>query len=147
MIITTIISLVLIFLTVIIHYRGLCWVACASKEWDTGNFIVPPALMFFIALLHLFEIVIYAIVFFLMYNHTDLGGFTEQFKPDLWNYLYFSGANYTTLGMSNFYPTGHFKILSFTEALNGFMMLTWSATFFYATAGRFFKHDNEKENY
>ena len=138
MIVTSFISLILILLTVVIHYRGLCWVACLSKEWDTRNFFVPPILMFFIALLRLFEIIIYAAVFYLLHEFTDLGGFTEKFTPHAWNYLYFSGANYTTLGMSNFYPTGHFKILAFTEALNGFMMLTWSATFFFSRAGQFF---------
>lgn len=138
MIITSFISLFLILFTVIIHYRGLCWVACLSKEWDTKNFFVPPILMFFIAVLHLFEILIYALVFYLMHEFTNLGGFTEKFEPHVWNYLYFSGANYTTLGMSNFYPTGHFKVLAFTEALNGFMMLTWSATFFSQKPDNFF---------
>ena len=142
MIITSFISLLLILLTVIIHYRGLCWVACLSKEWNTQSFFIPPLFMFFIAVLHLFEIIIYALVFYLMHEFTNLGGFTEKFEPHIWNYLYFSGANYTTLGMSNFYPTGHFKVLAFTEALNGFMMLTWSATFFFSKAGQFFHENN-----
>lgn len=145
MIAASLISLFLIFITVIIHYRGLCWVNCLFEKWDTQIFYVPPFLMFFITVLHLIEIIIYALVFFFMHHFTDLGGFTEKFDSHIWNYLYFSGANYTTLGMSNFYPTGHFKILSFTEALNGFMMLTWSATFLYAKIGHFFKPDKGNE--
>ena len=138
MIITTFISLLLIFITVTIHYKGLCLLACYSKKWNTDNFFVPPYLLFLIALLHLLEISIYALVFYGLHKYSSLGGFTEEFNNQLRDYLYFSGANYTTLGMSNFYPVGHFKILSFTEALNGFMMLTWSATFFYSWAGQFF---------
>ena len=72
MIVTSFITLILILLTVVIHYRGLCWVACLSKEWDTRNFFVPPILMFFIALLHLFEIIIYAAVFYLLHEFSHL---------------------------------------------------------------------------
>lgn len=145
MIITTFISLALILATVVFHYAGLCWLGCIYKKYGTDNFYVPPLLMFGIAIIHLLQIILYALVFYVMHNFTNLGGFTEAYQPEIWNYLYFSGANYTTLGMSEFYPTGHFKILSFTEALNGFMMLTWSATFFYSLAGQIFDNKNEGE--
>ena len=101
--------------------------------------------MFGIALLHLLEIVMYAGIFYLLNTYTDLGSFTEKFKPILRDYIYFSGANYTTLGMSDFYPQGHFKIFAITEALAGFMMLTCSATFFYATAGQFLNNEGENK--
>ena len=137
MLTASLLSLILLFLTVSIHYCGLKYIADLAKRWNTGKFLVPPVLMFFIALLHLIEITFYAGVFWLLQNYTDLGSFTKEFEPILRDYLYFSGANYTTLGMSNFYPEGHYKIFAVTEALAGFMMLTWSATFFYSAAGRF----------
>lgn len=43
---------------------------------------------------------------------------------------------YTTLGLSEFSPTGHLKLLTGFEALLGFVMLTWSATFFYSISHR-----------
>ena len=144
MIIATFLSLGLILMTVSIHYCGLRCIAGLARRWDTSKFFVPLVLMFGIALLHLLEILIYAGIFYALNTYTDLGSFTEKFKPIFRDYLYFSGANYTTLGMSDFYPQGHFKILAITEALAGFMMLTWSATFFYATAGQFL--NNEKTN-
>lgn len=137
MTIATFLSLAMLFMTVCIHYCGLQYIAGLAKRWDTSRHIVPLTIMFSIALLHLLEIVIYAGIFYLLNTYTDLGSFTEKFKPVIRDYIYFSGANYTTLGMSDFYPKGHFKILAITEALAGFMMLTWSATFFYSTAGQF----------
>ncbi len=137
MAIATFSSLALMFMTVCIHYYGLRYIAGLAKRWDTSKHIVPLIIMFSIALLHLLEIAMYAGIFYLLNTNTDLGTFTEKFKPVWRDYLYFSGANYTTLGMSDFYPKGHFKIFSLTEALAGFMMLTWSATFFYSTAGQF----------
>ena len=144
MIIATLLSLVLLLMTVCVHYCGLKYVATLSQRWNTSRHIVPIFLMFCIALLHLLEILIYAGIFYLLDIFTDLGSFTSEFKPILRDYMYFSGANYTTLGMSDFYPQGHFKIFAITEALAGFMMLTWSATFFYSTAGQFL--NNERKN-
>ena len=144
MFIATMISLGMLLMTVGIHYCGLRYVAALARRWNTEHFLIPPVLMFLIALLHLLEILIYAGIFYGLHKYTNLGSFTEEFKPVLRDYLYFSGANYTTLGMSDFYPVGHFKILAITEALAGFMMLTWSATFFYSAAGKFLDQEEKK---
>ena len=145
MIVASLISLLLILVTVVIHYRGLCWLSCFYTSRHHPKNIRLPLVMFGITCVHLVEITIYSGVFFWLHNFTEIGGFTEAFENNVWDYFYFSGVNYTTLGMSEFYPVGHFKVLAFTEALNGFMMLTWSATFFYSLAGQFFRsHGQEK---
>ena len=141
MLVATTISLLIIIITVFVHYTGLRGIAGLANRWDTSRYFVPPLLMFLIALLHLVEIVFYGWVFYLLDQYTGIGGFTSKFEATARDYLYFSGANYTTLGMSNFYPEGGYKILSISEALAGFMVLTWSATFFYSTAGQFFNRD------
>jgi hypothetical protein len=65
-----------------------------------------------------------------------LGSFTPGFGGEFQDYLYFSTISYSTLGLSSFSPTGHIKILTGLEALTGFIMLTWSATFFYNLTGK-----------
>ena len=137
MFIATVLSLFMLFATICIHYSGLKFISFGAKRYDTSSHFVALILLLCIALLHLLQIILYAFAFYLLLNFTDLGSFTSEFKPVLRDYIYFSGANYTTLGMSDFYPQGHFKIFAITEALAGFMMLTWSATFFYSTAGKF----------
>ena len=143
MIIATLLSLLMLFMTVCVHYCGLRYIAGLARRWDTSKHIVPLTLMFGIAMLQLVEILMYAGIFYYLHTYTNLGDFTEKFKPISRDYIYFSGANYTTLGMSNFYPEGHFKIFAVTEALAGFMMLTWSATFFYSTAGQFLNNERK----
>lgn len=59
------------------------------------------------------------------------GGFTETFEKSALDYLYFSAASYTTLGLSRFEPTGNLKIVTALEALTGSLMITWSASFGY----------------
>lgn len=132
-------SLLLITLNVLIHYVGLRGVAELARRWNTDRYFVPPVLMFFLTILHLMEILFYAGVFYGLHVFTDLGSFKGDFDPIFRNYLYFSGATYTTLGMSNFYPAEEFKMLVVVESLAGFMMLTWSATFFYSQAGKFLR--------
>lgn len=137
MIVVTLISFSMILATALFHHHGLCWIACQYSDRGKSRFYALPVTMFGITLLHLAEISAYAILYFFLNTQTDLGGFTDSFVSTIWNYLYFSGANYTTLGLSEFYPTGHFKVLTFTESLNGFLLITWSATFFYSMAGHF----------
>lgn len=144
MILASFLSLALILITVVIHYQGLCWLSCFYQSRKSHANIRLPMIMFGMTCLHLIEILLYAGVFFLLHHYSTNGGFTEAFEATVWNYVYFSGVNYTTLGMSEFYPTGHFKVLAFTEALNGFMMLTWSATFFYSLAGQFFQNPDSQ---
>lgn len=119
------------------HYAGLYSIARLIKKVGTENYSMPPLIIFLIALLHLVEILVYAVVYYVLHVFTNDGGFTQKFDPIFLEYVYISGSSYTTLGMSEFYPTGAFKFLTMSEALNGFMMLTWSATFFYSTAGQF----------
>ena len=142
MTIATLLSLLLLLATICIHYSGLKYIALLAKQYDTSHHHIAIFLMFGIAILHLLEIALYAGVFYILNTHTNLGSFTAEFKPVFRDYFYFSSANYTTLGMSDFYPKGHFKIFAATEALAGFMMLTWSATFFYSAAGQFLNKKN-----
>jgi hypothetical protein len=143
MVTITLISFAVFFFMIFLHYAGLRLIAEGARRFNREKILVPPFLMFGIGVLHMLEIILYALVFYVLHVYTDLGGFTEEFKPVPNDYIYLSGANFTTLGMSNFYPTGHFKVLAVSEALAGFMMLTWSATFFYGAAGQFLS-DEEK---
>lgn len=51
----------------------------------------------------------------------DIGGL-----PD---FVYFSAVVYSTLGFGDIFPIGAVRFLAGTEALTGFAMLTWSASF------------------
>ncbi len=71
-----------------------------------------------------------------------LGEFTKEFKPIFRDYFYHSLVTMTTLGMSEFNPEGHIKFITAMQSLLGFMMLTWSATFYY----KLFSLDNPSES-
>ena len=51
--------------------------------------------------------------------------------------FYFSITSYTTLGIGDIYPTGQARLLSGLEALNGLVMVTWTASLTYIHMERF----------
>ena len=57
----------------------------------------------------------------------------------LLSYAYFSVTTYTTLGFGDIVPTGPIRFLVSVEALTGFVLITWSASFTFLEMQRFWK--------
>lgn len=139
------ISLGLIFLSSTFHFLGLKFTAHVSCNWNLHDYIVPPIMMFMVSLLHVIEVTVYAGAFMFLDQVTSLGGLgPDTSKFSFIDYFYLSGINYTTLGMVNYKIQGQFQILTVMEGLNGFMMLSWSATFFYSTIGKILQEEGPK---
>jgi hypothetical protein len=48
-------------------------------------------------------------------------------------------TTYTTLGFGDIVPVGPVRFLTSVEALTGFVLITWSASFTYLEMNRFWK--------
>jgi hypothetical protein len=72
-----------------------------------------------------------------------LGTFEGAVVTDAMSYLYYSGVIYTTLGLGDIEPQGHIRIIAAMEALNGFLLITWSASFTFLAMGRLWPRDNQ----
>jgi hypothetical protein len=53
------------------------------------------------------------------------------------DFYYLSLSSYTTLGIGDIYPTGPLRVIAGIEALNGLVLIGWSASFTYLTMERF----------
>lgn len=53
------------------------------------------------------------------------------------NCLYFSAETYTSLGFGDLTPVGPVRLLAGVEALNGLLLIGWSASFTYISMERF----------
>ena len=60
--------------------------------------------------------------------------------------FYFAITSYTTLGIGDLYPTGAFRIISGIEALNGLVMVGWSASMTYLYMEKFWHLRARKPN-
>lgn len=80
---------------------------------------------------HVLEIGLYAIVLAVLCQLPGFGGIEGAFDGTATGFLYFSMTSYTTLGIGEVYPVGPLRLIVGVEALNGLLLITWSASFCY----------------
>jgi hypothetical protein len=98
--------------------------------------------------LHLFEVVLYAIAIS-VHEIAGLGSLAGAVDPSsswLENHIYFSIASYTTLGIGDIVPHGTLRLVSGVEALNGLILIAWSASFTYLVMERFWGEAHSSGN-
>ena len=67
----------------------------------------------------------------------DAGSLTGTAGFSLANCMYFSAETYTSLGFGDLTPVGPVRLLAGVEALNGLLLIGWSASFTYLAMERF----------
>lgn len=144
MIATLFISLVLVTATLLLHYEALR----LTSRWIVDLPIHPRARMIVVLAIaivsHLLQVLLYALVYLAMIEDGRFGtiggvathpGFAEMF--------YFSITSYTTLGIGDLFPHGAIRIVSGIEALNGFVLVGWTASFTYLKMERYWRVPEE----
>ena len=136
MILAVVLSIFLVVTTFLFHYRVLLWLGFNTPKLKikTQTQVLVIVLVLFFA--HLTEIGIYALVYHWSVSAFGLGQFQGGLVGDPMSYLYYSGVTYTTLGLGDIHPHGHIRFITATEALNGFLLITWSASFTFLAMGR-----------
>jgi hypothetical protein len=118
----------LLVLTVSLHYAFLKWLTGLFRS-NLHQAVKLVSIVSCLFIAHLIEIMIYALVYYISARLPDFGGLQSgSFTQDL-NALYFSFIAYSSLGTSDLVPTGWVRILYGLEALNGLLLITWSASF------------------
>ena len=67
--------------------------------------------------------------YYFMINSGVFGSLHGNFNNTLLDCTYFSFTNYSALGVSDVEPIGHIRFLVGLEALIGFVLITWTASF------------------
>ena len=80
---------------------------------------------------HLVHIALYAGAYLLLEFQFAVGGIEGPDSGEVNDAIYFSIVCYTTLGFGDVYPSGELRLLSGIEALNGLVMVTWTASMTY----------------
>lgn len=140
---TIVIAFGLVAVTFVFHYRVLLWLSLATQKMKikTSTQVLMIVLVLFLA--HLIEIGVYALAYAGSVNTLGLGEFQGSLVNDLMSFLYYSGVIYTTLGLGDIQPVGHIRFLTATEALNGFLLITWSASFTFLAMGHLWPWANK----
>lgn len=82
---------------------------------------------------HMIHALLYALAYLGLEEIGGFGTIGGERGHSLEDAFYFSITSYTTLGIGHLFPTGALRIISGVEALNGLVMVGWTAsvTFIY----------------
>lgn len=134
---------VLIALATVIHYEVLgtlnAWLPALAIPSRSKLLVVIFAA--FVA--HGLEIALFGAALFVLIKYMAVGTLTGAAGFSLINCLYFSAETYTSLGFGDLTPTGPIRLLAGIEALNGLLLIGWSASYAYIAMERFWNAGGE----
>lgn len=136
-------SVALVVICVLLHYEVLRklsgWLSRLHQLHRTRVLVLILGLL----VTHLIEIWIYALGIGLLDGMAGFGRIMLLHDPaagnDWLDYVYYSFVTYTTVGYGDMVPTGPIRFIAATEALNGWVLLGWSASFTFLEMQRFWR--------
>ncbi len=137
MLIASVFAALLVVLSTFTHYEVLRLLSA----WVPRIRVRPRARLLAVLLGtffgHLVGVSFYALAYFYLRDRFDLGNFGGTFADVFTSYLYFSAETYTTIGLGDIYPLGPLRLITGIEALNGLLLIGWSASFTYLAMQKF----------
>jgi hypothetical protein len=137
MLITIAVALLLVGACVLIHFELLGMVSRTIPHLAVpmrSRVLVVIGVAF---LAHLLEICLFAAAYGAMHPFPRFGAIGGDFSGSVLDFFYFSITSYTTLGVGDLFPHGPLRLVAGIEALTGFVLIGWSASFTYLSMERF----------
>ncbi|MGA9423117.1 MAG: ion channel [Rhodanobacteraceae bacterium] len=129
-------------LCVLIHYEALSLLSRHLGHLGVRRRRRVLYGIFGVLAVHVVEIWIFGMAYFLLLlAGSAFGNIHGLATTSLFDHVYFSAVTYTTVGFGDVIPAGPVRFLAGTEALCGFVLITWSASFTYLEMDRFWRHD------
>lgn len=141
----------IVLIAVVFHYEVMSalnhW-ACRRIRTATPDHRPRSTILIIMLVLlitHVLEIWLFAMGYWLLAEGGSFGEITGYDEFLFLDYVYFSAANYSTVGWGDLIATGPIRFLAGTEALVGFMLITFSASFIYLIMSRTWRGDEDLE--
>jgi Ion channel len=130
MFIVVLLAALLIAITSLIHYEALSLLSrwLPRSALPRRALVLAGLLGLFVA--HAVEIGLYGLSYALLARWEGHGGLGLELTG-FDTALYFSAETYTSLGFGDVAPVGPMRLLAGVEALNGLLLIAWSASFMY----------------
>jgi hypothetical protein len=138
MILAMVVSVVLVSITILMHYEAL---RLTSQIMPRLTMVRPHGRIIFVIFAvfaaHTAEVYLYAIGYWILVVYdpastgaalTHVEGGVMTALPD---FVYFSIVTFTTTGFGDVIPHGALRLIAGVESLNGLVMIGWSASFTY----------------
>lgn len=137
MLVVIISCLLLIATTTVIHYEVLSTLNARLPSLSIPNRTKLLVVIFSAFVAHFMEMVLYGVAIFVLVRYSGDGDLSGSVKFSFVNSLYFSAETYTSLGFGDLTPAGPVRLLAGAEALNGLLLIGWSASYTYIAMARF----------
>lgn len=147
--VAALVTVTIVIICVGVHYEGLS----VLSRWARID-ISPPRLKIATLILgqlflHVVEIWIFAVGYFLLAQKLRFGfliqlPYSDKLSTEVTGFLdhvYFSAVVYSTLGFGDLIPEGPVRFLTGMEAVAGLVLITWSASFTFIEMQRYWGRD------
>ena len=134
-------TIITVVVVVLLHYEGLSQIGRTIKARAFHHRAKILVLIFAQLGLHIVAIWLFAVSAFLLTRWLGFGAILPVPSGGYLDYVYFSAITYTTVGFGDFVPSGSVRFLAGMEALTGFVLITWSASFTFIEMQRYWERD------
>ena len=127
----------LMALTTLIHYEVL-----RGLHLGLPKLRIPIRTRLLVVILvalgaHAAEIGLYAVTLFGLVRYMGVGRLGSENDAGFLECLYFAAETYTSLGLGDIHSSGPVRLLAGAAALNGLLLIAWSASFVYLSMEKF----------
>jgi hypothetical protein len=129
-------------LTTLIHYEVLRMLTVGLPALHMPARAKLIVVIFGAFFAHVAEILLYALAFYVLVRYFGAGPLGAA-PSSLTLCIYFSAETYTSLGYGDVVPGGELRMLAGMEALNGLLLIGWSASYTYIAMERFWSDDGK----
>lgn len=136
LLISMIASTVMVLLTVLVHYESLNLLSRYMHDRVPSSRAQILVVIIGVFTAHTIEVWLYAAAYYCLDIWGPGMGIAGHLDGSMLDYLYFSTVSYTSLGLGDLYPLGALRLLTGVEALNGLLLIGWSASFTYLVMQR-----------
>jgi hypothetical protein len=131
------VNLFVVGLAVLLHYEFLHRITLLLPKLKMRHRFRIVLGVFVALTAHAVEVWVFAIAFFLMHRTAGWGKLEGNFDGSLMDCAYFSFTTFSTLGTGDIAPHGDLRFLVGLEALTGFVLITWTASFLFLEMNRY----------
>ena len=132
-------TLLLAGMTIGLHYEALQQLNQRMPNWKLPPHPRVLVMMLCLLAVHILEIWLFGFGIYFAVQVPGLGHLVGVEPLLLLDAVYASATTYSTLGYGDLVPRGALRFMFGTEALIGFLMITWSASFAYLEMQRYWR--------
>jgi len=137
-------TILAVTLCVLLQYEALVlvWQHLGRRSVERRRKVLFAILS--VILVHTLEILIFGATIWTLLWWPATGELYGPEYADIFECVYLSAVTFSTVGFGDIAPVGPVRFLAATEALCGFVLITWSASFTYLEMEKFWRAEDSE---